>query len=377
MAVGSEELEMLRDTAARIRESATLAALRRLRDSGTSLGHDPQLYGELASLGLTGIVVPEDYGGAGFGYRGLGIVLEELGRALVATPLVSSTVLAANALLLAGNDAQKQAWLPRIADGSLVASLAVDEGAHHAPLAVALTARPADGGWQLDGVKRPVVDGMAAGMVIVVARTAGAPGDAQGLGLFAIESDANGLERTPLRQIDSRGAAVYRFDGVKVPLDAVLGTSNGAADVLDAVLDRGRAALAAEMLGAATQAFDTTVEYLKVREQFGQYIGAFQALQHRAVAMLGELELTRTAVEAALGAIDAGAADVAQLVSMAKVQASDTLRLVSNEMVQMHGGIGMTDEHDAGFYLKYARAAAAAYGSAAFHRERYARLVSL
>jgi len=239
-----------------------------------------------------------------------------------------------------------------------VATLAVDEGPHHAPDKVTTTFK--DG--KLTGKKTFVLEGMAAGIIIVSGK--GPNGD----GLFLVRADDPGVKRTRLSLADSRGAANIEFNGAAAePL-------NGGPELVEKVLDRARAGVAAEMLGSATQAFETTLDYLKTRVQFGQVIGSFQALQHRAAKMFTDLELSRSAVEAALAAIDSDSPDVPELVSLAKAKMGDTYHLVSNEMVQMHGGIGMTDAHDAGFYLKRARAAEAAFGNQAFHRDRYARI---
>ena len=219
-----------------------------------------------------------------------------------------------------------------------------------------------------------MLEGPGAGLFVVSARTSGKPGDKDGISLFLVAADAKGVTKQNLKQADSRGVSNVSFDNVEVGADALLGAEGKGWDVLEATLDRARAGLAAEMLGAAVQAFETTLDYLKVRVQFGQVIGSFQALQHRAAKMFTDLELARSAVEAALAAIDAGSPDVPELVSLAKAKMGDVFHLVSNEMVQMHGGIGMTDAHDAGFYLKRARAAEAAYGSQSYHRDRYARI---
>ncbi|MEJ0048957.1 MAG: acyl-CoA dehydrogenase [Rhodospirillales bacterium] len=280
----------------------------------------------------------------------------------------------ASALLLGGSAEQKQAWLPRIAAGEIVAALAVDEAAHHAPETVAMTAGKHGSAYILSGRKRFIPDASAADLLVVAARTGGTPGQSQGITLFLVPRDAPGLSTLPLHAIDNRGAANLTFEKVAVGAEAVLGEPGQGWAVLEPVLDRARAGLAAEMLGTASQAFDITLDYLKTRNQFGQVIGTFQALQHRAAKMFTELELTRSAVEAALEAIDAATNDVAPLASLAKTKANDTLHLVSNEMVQMHGGIGMTDAHDAGLYLKRARVAEALYGNSSYHRDRYARL---
>ena len=372
MAVLNEEQSMLKDAAKSwAQEKSPVTAFRKMRDSGAELGYDVDAWNEMAEMGWAGVVVPEAYGGSEFGYLSLGLILEELGRTLTASPLLASALGAASAIALGGSEDQKQAWLPKIAGGEIVATLAVDEGPHHAPEKVALKADKSGDGYTLSGAKTFVLEGMAAGLYVVSARVSGAAGDKDGIELFLVPADASGVSRKRLQMADSRGYAAVTFDGVKVGADAKL---NGGYALLEKTLDRARAGLTAEMLGAAVQAFETTLDYLKVRVQFGQVIGSFQALQHRAAKMFTDLELARSTVEAALAAIDADSADVPELVSLAKAKMGDTFHLVSNEMVQMHGGIGMTDAHDAGFYLKRARAAEAAFGNQAYHRDRYARI---
>jgi alkylation response protein AidB-like acyl-CoA dehydrogenase len=375
MAVLNEEQSMLRDAAKSwTQEKSPVTAFRKMRDSGVEIGYDAKAWNEMAEMGWAGVIIPEEYGGSAFGYLSIGLILEEMGRNLTATPLIASGVGAASALVLGGSDAQKSEWLPKIADGSVVGALAVDEGAHHAPEKVALAATKSGTGYSLSGAKSFVIEGLAANLLVVSARTSGTPGDKDGITLFLVPADAKGVSRKRLALADSRGAANITFDKVEVGADAVLGAVDKGWDVLEKTLDRVRAALAAEMLGAANQAFETTLDYLKVRVQFGQVIGSFQALQHRAAKMFTDLELARSAVEAALQAIDADSPDVPELVSLSKAKMGDVFHLVSNEMVQMHGGIGMTDAHDAGFYLKRARAAEAAFGSQSYHRDRYARI---
>jgi alkylation response protein AidB-like acyl-CoA dehydrogenase len=359
MAVLSEEQSMLRDAAKSwVQEKSPVTAFRKMRDSGAELGYDADAWNEMAEMGWAGVIIPEEYGGSNFGYLSLGLILEELGRTLTASPLLASGLAAASALILGGSDAQKSEWLPKIADGSVVATLAVDEGPHHNPEKVATEFK----GGKLTGKKTFVLEGMAANLLVVSAK------GADGIGLYLVRADDKGVKRTRLHLADSRGAANIEFSGAAAePL-------SGGAATLEKTLDRARAGVAAEMLGAATQAFETTLDYLKTRVQFGQVIGSFQALQHRAAKMFTDLELSRSAVEAALTAIDNDAPDTPELVSLAKAKMGDTFHLVSNEMVQMHGGIGMTDAHDAGFYLKRARAAEAAFGNQAYHRDRYARI---
>jgi alkylation response protein AidB-like acyl-CoA dehydrogenase len=359
MAVLSEEQSMLRDAAKSwVQEKSPVTAFRKMRDSGAELGYDAAAWNEMAEMGWAGVIIPEEYGGSNFGYLSLGLILEELGRTLTASPLLASGLAAASALILGGTEAQKSAWLPKIAEGTAVGALAIDEGAHHAPDKIAATVS----GGKLTGRKTFVLEGMAADILIVSAK------GPDGAGLFLVKADDAGVKRTRLHLADSRGAANIEFSGAAAEALA------GGPELIEKVLDRARAGVAAEMLGSAVQAFETTLDYLKVRVQFGQVIGSFQALQHRAAKMFTDLELSRSAVEAALAAIDADSPDVPELVSLAKAKMGDTFHLVSNEMVQMHGGIGMTDAHDAGFYLKRARAAEAAFGNQAFHRDRYARI---
>jgi alkylation response protein AidB-like acyl-CoA dehydrogenase len=359
MAVLTEEQSMLKDAAKSwVQEKSPVSAFRKMRDSGVELGYDAAAWNEMAEMGWAGVIIPEEYGGSDFGYLSLGLILEELGRTLTASPLLASGLAAASALVLGGSDAQKSEWLPKIAEGSVVATLAVDEGPHHNPAKVETKF---DAG-KITGKKSFVLEGPAANLFVVSAK------GKDGIGLYLVRADAAGVSKQRLQLADSRGAANVEFKGAAAePL-------SGGAELLDKVLDRARAGVAAEMLGAATQAFETTLDYLKTRVQFGQVIGSFQALQHRAAKMFTDLELSRSAVEAALTAIDNDSPDTPELVSLAKAKMGDTFHLVSNEMVQMHGGIGMTDAHDAGFYLKRARAAEAAFGNQAFHRDRYARI---
>lgn len=373
MAVLTEEQTMLRDAAKGwTSESAPVGALRKLRDGKSKQSFDPSAWAEMGEMGWAGVIVPEDYDGSAFGYLGLGLILEETGRTLTASPLLSTAMIAASALQLGGSDAQKSAWLSKIATGAAVATLAVDEGSHHNPARTALTATKGGSGYVLNGTKTFVLDGEAADLLIVAARTSGS--GTEGLTLFLVPGDAPGVTRTHLSLLDSRGAAQIAFDGVEVGADAVLGEVDKGWAVLEPVLDRAYAGLAAEMLGSASAAFDITLEYIKTRTQFGQVIGTFQALQHRAAKWFTDIETTRSCVEAALEALDAGG-DSRALASLAKAKASELVHLASNEMVQMHGGIGMTDAHDSGLYMKRARVTEALFGGASFHRDRYARLM--
>jgi alkylation response protein AidB-like acyl-CoA dehydrogenase len=376
MAVLSEEQTMIRDGAKSwVQEKSPVTAFRKLRDSGNPDGFDRAAWKEMAEMGWAGILIPEEFGGTGLGYLTLGLVLEETGRTLTASPLISTALTATTALLLGGNDVQKKKYLPQIAEGKLIATLAVDEGPHHAPEKIALKAEKSGSGYKLNGKKNFVLDGGVADLVIVAARTSAKPGDKNGITLFLVDGKANGLQREKLKTVDSRGVANLTFGNVEVGADSILGSADQGDGLLESILDRARVGLAAEMLGHAMQSFDVTLDYLKTRVQFGQVIGTFQALQHRAAKMFTDLELARSCVEGALQAIDRDANDVAQLASLAKAKVGDLVHLVSNEMVQMHGGIGMTDAHDAGLYLKRARAQEATFGGSSFHRDRYATLL--
>lgn len=371
----TEEQVLLKDSArAFVSEKAPVKALRSLRDADDGAGFDKALWAQMVEMGWAGMIFPEEHGGLDFGYQGLGLVLEECGRTLVASPLVSTVLTSGTLIMLGGSDAQKADLLPKIAAGDLVMSLALEERPHHAPYAITTFAAPKGDGFVLTGEKQFVLDAAQADAFIVVARSAGEAGDREGLSLFVVPADAPGVSVTPLSMVDSRSVGLVSFDGVAVSADAVLGTVGAGADILDPALDRARIGLAAEMLGSAQEAFDRTLDYLKTRTQFGALIGTFQALKHRAADMFSELELTRATVMEALSAVDEGSDQVPMLASLAKARANDTLNLISREGIQMHGGIGMTDEEEIGFFIKRARVAESAFGNSRFHRDRYAGL---
>ncbi|WCM25334.1 acyl-CoA/acyl-ACP dehydrogenase [Sphingomonas sp. QA11] len=352
MAVLNDEQTMLRDMAREWADNeAPVGAFRRMRDAAPAAGYDAAAWAEMSQMGWAGIVVPEAFGGSEFGYLSLGLVLEQLGRNLAASPL-ASTAAAATAIVLGGSDAARAEWLPKIASGEVVATLAVDEGPVHDPARI--TTSVTDG--KVSGTKEFVAEGDSATLFVVAAVD----------GLYLVSGD-EGVSRSARHMADSRSHAQVGFDGARAE-------KLGGADLTAKVIDRATAGLCAEMLGMAEQAFATTNDYLKTRVQFGQQLSTFQALQHRMAKMFTELELMRSAVEGALEAIDANRSDVDQAVSLAKAVAGDTLHLVSREMIQLHGGIGMTDEHDAGFYIKRARVLETMWGNAAYHRERFARL---
>ena len=367
MAALTEEQSMIRDQAKSwVTEQAPVNTFRKMRDEAVPNAFVPETWSAMVEMGWTGIIVPEQYGGSGLGYLTFGVVLEEIGRQLTASPLYASALTGASALILGGNESQKQGYLPKIVDGSAIFTLAVDEGPRHDPAKTALSATKDGTSYTLSGNKTFVLEGMTASHFVVSAKTD------TGITLFIVDASAVGISRESVATVDCRGYANVHFDGVSVSDEDMLGTEDGA-ELLDSILDRARAVIAAEMLGTACQAFDMTLEYLKTRVQFGQVIGSFQALGHKAAELFGEMELSRSCVEAALQEIDAGGSDVAELTSLSKARAGDFLFNMSNSLIQIHGGIGMTDEFDAGLYLKRARTLETAFGNRAFHKDRYAR----
>jgi alkylation response protein AidB-like acyl-CoA dehydrogenase len=371
----NEEQTLLKDSARGFfGEKLPIAALRALRDSKDQTGFDRDLWGEMAEMGWAGVLIPEAYGGVEFGYKGLGQVLEEAGRTLAASPLVSTVLLCGPLILAAGSEEQKQEILPAIASGDRIMALALEEAPRHAPTKITTRAEKITDGYSLSGQKTFVLDGHVADQLIVVARTSGEPGDQHGLSLFVVDGNAKGLTCTRTVMVDSRNAANLTLENVRANL---LGPMDEGLSVLEPVLDGARIGLAAEMLGSSLEAFERTLEYLKIREQFGVPIGSFQALKHRASLMFCEIELTKSAVLEALTALDENRNDIAMLASLSKAKACEMVELISNEAVQLHGGIGMTDEEEIGFFMKRARVAQQTFGDAGFHRDRYATLMGI
>ena len=371
----NEEQVMLKDAAAGfLAEKATVAHLRALRDSNDENGIDAAVWKEMAEMGWAGIAIPEEFGGLGYGYTGLGLVLEQVGRNLSASPLQSTVLVGATAVAELGSGAQKEALLPAIAAGDCVVSLALQEGSHHAPENTATTATADGDGYRINGDKCLVLDAHRADQFVVIARTGGAPGDTDGLSAFLVPADAEGVTVERRSMVDSRNAGALALKDVRVSGDALMGEAGAAWDGLTRTLDIANIGLAAELLGLSTEAFERTVGYLKERSQFGRIIGTFQGLQHRAAELFAELELARSIVLKALHAIDDGDADLSLLASAAKAKLCEVAQRASNEGVQMHGGIGMTDEHEIGFFIKRARVAQHTFGDYNYHLDRYARL---
>jgi alkylation response protein AidB-like acyl-CoA dehydrogenase len=371
----TEEQTMLRDMAKDFfTEQVPVANLRKLRDDESADGYDKDVWKQIVELGFAGILIPEEYGGTGFGPMGLGIVMKEAGRTLAASPLYSTAVLGAGLIMAAGSDEQKSALLPKIASGETLTALALEETNHHNPLNTAMAAEKSGDGFTLNGDKKFVIDGHIADTLIVVARTSGAAGDAQGLSMFLVDAKAEGVSVTRNHMVDSRNAASVSFANVSVRAEALLGSLGGANAELESSLDLARVCLAAEMLGGAETVFDTTLDYLKERKQFGVIIGTFQALKHRAAELFCEVEICQSVLLDALSALEERRNDTPRAASLAKARVGDALRLITNEGVQMHGGIGMTDAVDMGLFMKRARVQAQMLGDTNFHRTRYADL---
>jgi alkylation response protein AidB-like acyl-CoA dehydrogenase len=371
MTLLTDDQKMLQDTAATfLREEGRPAKqLRHWRDIGCKDGFGHGLWKQFGELGLTGICIPESAGGLGLGSTEAALVLEEIGRNLTPSPFLSSAVAAVRAL---EGTAHAQRWFPGILAGEAVIALAIDEGPHHAPGQVALGAERQGNGFILSGEKQFVVQGASADMILVAARTSGSGTD--GITLFALEEDAAGLSVENVALADSSKAARLTFDQVALDADSVVGEVDNGWAPLSRALNAGRAGSAAELVGVAAGATALTLDYLKQRQQFGKLIGEFQALQHRAAHLYGEIEIARAAALKAAQLLDSDDPSAALMVSVAKAKAADVAGLAAREGVQMHGGIGMTDEHDIGLYLKRQAVLAPMFGDVRYHRNRVAEL---
>ncbi|GAA4723522.1 acyl-CoA/acyl-ACP dehydrogenase [Sphingomonas lutea] len=371
MALLNDDQKMLQETAASFLrdEGGPAKQLRHWRDTGCKDGFGHDLWKQFGALGLTGIAIPESHGGLGLGATEAALVLEEIGRNLTPSPFLMSGVVAARAI---EGSAHGEAWYPRLLAGEAVLALAIDEGPRHAPEGVALKAERQGNGFLLNGTKQFVVQGGSADMIVTAARTSGQPGDAGGLTLFAVPRNALEVENVAL--VDSSKAARFRYDNVAVDADAVIGEVDGGWAPLARALAAGQAGAAAELVGVAAGATALTIDYLKQRKQFGRLIGEFQALQHRAAHLYGEIEIARAAAFKAAALIDSGDARAELFVSVAKAKAADVALLATREGVQMHGGIGMTDEHDIGLFMKRTATLGELFGDVHYHRGRVAAL---
>ena len=373
----TEEQSMLRDSArGLISDKAPVSHLRHLRDSKDATGFSRDLWKAFAEMGFSGLLIPEKFGGSGLGCVEAGVVMEEIGRTLMPSPFLSTAVLAASALSRGGSEAQKAQYLPGISAGSLLAALAIDEGAKHRPLQTNMQAVRYGNGFRLNGAKALVVDGHTADLLIVAARTGGSAGERSGLTLFLVDPRTRGVATERTAMVDSHNAARIEFANVEVNADHVLGEVDQGHRLLEGVLNIGRGAVASEMVGLSEEVFDRTVGYLRERKQFGKLIGEFQALQHRAAQLYIEIEITRAAVLKALQTLDGDFEHAGAAVAVAKARAGSTAAQAVQEGVQMHGGMGMTDQFDIGFFMKRARVCQELFGDSNFHADQLARMKS-
>ena len=369
----TDDQTMLHDTARTFlaEEGSIAKQLRHWRDIGCKDGFGHAHWKQFAELGLTGICIPESAGGMGMGAAEAGLVLEEIGRNLTPSPFLTTAVAAVRAL---DGSTQAGRWFPGILAGETVAALAIDEGKHHDPKGIAMRAERAGNGFKLSGTKQFVVHGASADLIIVAARTGGSAGETEGLTLFAVERDAIGLEIENFVLADASHAARLTLDGVVVDGDAVIGEVDGGGERLAATLRAANAGAAAELVGVAAGATALTLDYLRQRKQFGKLIGEFQALQHRSAHLFGEIEIARAVAQKAGALLDADDPRAELMVSVAKAKAGRVAELAVQEGVQMHGGIGMTDEHDIGLYMKRHAVIGQLFGGPRFHAGRVAEL---
>ncbi|MES2327918.1 MAG: acyl-CoA dehydrogenase family protein [Pseudomonadota bacterium] len=373
MSLLTDDQKMLQETAASFlgEEGSIAKQLRHWRDIGCKDGFGHDLWKQFAELGLTGICVPQSHGGLGLGATEAALVLEEIGRNLTPSPFLTTAVAGARAI---DGTAHADRWFPAILTGDAVLALAVDEGPRHNPKATALEAKRQGNGFVLSGAKQFVVQGGSADMIVTAARTAGSPGEREGITLFAVPKDAAGLTTENLALVDSSKAARLTFENVALDADAVIGEVDGGWQPLSRALATGNAGAAAELVGVASGASAITLDYLKQRKQFGRLIGEFQALQHRAAHLYAEIEIARAAAFKAAHTLDSCDTKPELYVSVAKAKAADVASLAVREGVQMHGGIGMTDEHDIGLFMKREAVLGELFGDIYFHREQVARL---
>jgi alkylation response protein AidB-like acyl-CoA dehydrogenase len=366
----TEEQTMLRDSArAFMADNAPITQLRKLRDTNDGDGYSKPVWANFADMGFTGVLVPEAQGGLGLGMVEAGVVMEQIGHQLTASPFLASSVVAASLIRQAGSAEQRDHWLPKLASGTTIATLAIDEHRKHQPNRIACKAVKTAAGFTLDGHKTFVIDGHVADLLLVAATSS-----EKGITLFMVPRSTSGVAVERVAMVDSHNAARITFTGVSLGHDAVLGAVDAGAAPLALALDAGRAAAAAELLGLADEVFERTTAYLRQRKQFGRLIGEFQALQHRAAELYFDIEMARAAVLKALQAIDADPATAGEAVAVAKARAGTSATLAVQEGVQMHGGMGMTDEFDIGFFMKRARVLQEYLGDSGFHADRLASM---
>ena len=373
----SEEQEMLRSAARDfLAKECDIPYVRKMMDD--ERGYSDKVWRQMAELGWMGLTLPEAYGGSGLTFVDLVVVLEEMGRLVTPGPFFSTVALGAVALLEGGSDAQKQAWLPKLAEGKLIATVAqLEPSGRWDADGIALEARKDGGGYRLSGTKLFVPDGHTADLLIVAGRAPGSKGS-DGVALFLVDGHAPGVKTTLLKTMDqTRKLAEVVLQDVVVPAERALGTPGAGWTRLERIVDRGKVGLCAEMCGGAQRVLEMSVEYAKIREQFGRPIGSFQAIQHKCANMLVESESAKSATYYAAWAVANDVPEAPLAAAMAKAYCSDAYRHIAGEGIQIHGGIGFTWEHDMHIYFKRAKSSEVTFGDATWNREVVAQLIGL
>ena len=366
----NEEQQMLKTSTKEFLDlKSPLSCLRDLRDNSYKT-YDKELWMEMVEMGWTALTIPEKYNGLNFGYVGLGQLLEEMGRKLTLSPIVSTVLLSSTLISLSKNEILKAKLFQEIMNGSKLVSVAHEEGVHHNPDMLNSLLSKKGERYVLNGNKNFVIDGSLSDYLIVSSK------DESGSNtmLVLVDSKSDGISFNNKVHMDSRTYSDISFNNVKVEESSFLSQGNDGNSILEKTFDIARVGLAAEMLGSIQEAFEMTMNYLKEREQFGVKIGSFQALQHRSAIMFGEIELCKSIVLKSLQAIDSDDSNLPKLASLAKAKLGMTFKLVSNEAVQMHGGIGVTDDADIGFFLKRARVIQRTLGDSNYHLDRLAKM---
>lgn len=366
----NEEQKMLKESTKEFLDSKSpLSSMRNLRDNNFQT-YNKDLWVEMVEMGWTSLTIPEKYNGLNFGYVGLGQVLEEMGRKLTVSPIISTVLMSSTLINLSKNEILKNKLFQEIMNGSKLLTLAHEEGKHHNSNSLDTLISKEEDFFVLNGKKNFVIDGSISDYLIVSAK------DESGSNtlIVLVDADTNGIKFNHKVHMDSRTYSDITFNNVKIEKDNFLSSNGDGFSILDKTFDIARIGLASEMLGSVQEAFEITMAYLKEREQFGVKIGSFQALQHRSALMFGEIELCKSIVLKALQSIDSNDSNLSKNASLAKAKLGLVFKLVSNEAVQMHGGIGVTDDADIGFFLKRARVVQRILGDSNYHLDRLAKI---
>tara|TARA_B110000444_G_scaffold101724_1_gene96084 strand:+ start:1094 stop:2218 length:1125 start_codon:yes stop_codon:yes gene_type:complete len=366
----NEEQKMLKESTKEFLDSKSpLSSMRNLRDNNFQT-YNKDLWVEMVEMGWTSLTIPEKYNGLNFGYVGLGQVLEEMGRKLTVSPIISTVLMSSTLINLSKNEILKNKLFQEIMNGSKLLTLAHEEGKHHNSNSLDTLISIEEDFFVLNGKKNFVIDGSISDYLIVSAK------DESGSNtlIVLVNADTNGIKFNHKVHMDSRTYSDITFNNVKIEKDNFLSSNGDGFSILDKTFDIARIGLASEMLGSVQEAFEITMAYLKEREQFGVKIGSFQALQHRSALMFGEIELCKSIVLKALQSIDSNDSNLSKNASLAKAKLGLVFKLVSNEAVQMHGGIGVTDDADIGFFLKRARVIQRILGDSNYHLDRLAKI---